>query len=307
MIVPNKFPSLPAPFRLAIVGEAPGSDEAAVGKPFVGASGRLLRFAIGDLGFSFDQCFVGNVCQYQPPCNEIERLDPSGVELTEGKEKLNGDLQKFEPNCCLLLGNTALETFRSSREGISNFRGSMFMSDLMPIVPRKCIAAYHPAAVLRMYNLYALMKMDISKARKQAEFPELRLPQRNFILRPTLEQVATYLSVCRESELTAFDIEGYADNVGVTMISFSHVPSSGLVIPFWIDGAHYWSDIEEVEVWRLVGDFLGDAAVKKVCQNGLYETFVLGWRHQIIVRGIVHDTMFAHWELFPEFPKNLGF
>lgn len=305
MIVQNIFPKLSAPFRLALVGEAPGADEEVVGQPFVGASGRLLRGTLGKLGISDHQVFFGNICQHRPPGNDIEEFDLMSPEMVSGRAAIFADLQTFQPNCVCLLGGSALKTFRQNADAITDFRGSLFLSDLTP-VPWKCLATLHPAAVLRQYGMNSVFKMDLKRALDESKDPELVLPTRTYITRPTLEQVLSFIETCR-SHVTAFDIEGYADHVGVTMCSFSYDPATALVVPFYIDGQHYWSEDEEAIIWQSIGSYLSDVGAPKVCQNALYETFVLGWRHKVIVRGLVDDTMLAHWEMFPEFPKNLGF
>jgi uracil-DNA glycosylase len=48
--------------RLALVGEAPGADEVALGVPFSGKSGWWLNQWLAQAGLSRYSCFVGNVC-----------------------------------------------------------------------------------------------------------------------------------------------------------------------------------------------------------------------------------------------------
>lgn len=56
---------------LAIIGEAPGAEEAAQGTPFVGRSGRLLNDTLAQAGIDRSRCFVGNVFRRQPPGNKV--------------------------------------------------------------------------------------------------------------------------------------------------------------------------------------------------------------------------------------------
>ena len=55
--------------RLAIVGEAPGADEDAQGKPFVGRAGKLLDGLLHWAGFDESQVFITNVVFWRPPKN----------------------------------------------------------------------------------------------------------------------------------------------------------------------------------------------------------------------------------------------
>src|SRR5258707_5875681 len=47
--------------RLMFVGEAPGADEDAQGKPFVGRAGQLLTKIIEAIGFKREEVLIGNV------------------------------------------------------------------------------------------------------------------------------------------------------------------------------------------------------------------------------------------------------
>src|SRR5882724_2583098 len=81
----NSHPSItPTTSRLAIIGEAHGADEELQGKPFVGHSGRLLNDKLSRANLIRDQCFVGNVCQYRPPNNDISLFSLAGPEIQDG-------------------------------------------------------------------------------------------------------------------------------------------------------------------------------------------------------------------------------
>lgn len=304
--VSNVHPTVVSNFKLAVVGDCPDRDSEAVGVPFVGPSGKLLHSLVGQAGFSLRQCYYGYVCGVRPPDGNFENLAPHGPQITTGLEQLAADFEIFKPNCVLLLGQNALNVFKQEYEAVSNYRGSLFEADGR-ISGFKALSTLDTDTCLRTWNQVPFVRLDIAKARRQAEFPDLALPNRISVLRPGLDYVLTRLAEIRTSkQLTSFDVEGYCDNVGVTMVSFVTNPLEGFVIPFWIDGGSYWSEDEEVLVWQAIAAVLEDPTVPKVCQNALYECFILAWKHKIIVQGISEDTMYGHWELFPEFKKNLG-
>lgn len=319
MNVPNQFPKLNhATLRLAIVGEAPGNEEEIAGAPFVGASGRLLRSVLSQCGVAFDQCFVGNVCQLRPPGNDISAFAWESDEIQRGITQLRNDLRTYQPNAVLVLGSTALRVFTpslgvSKKDGFSmpigNYRGSILLDEDSPDAsrPLKVVASYHPAYILRCINDIPLFKFDVARAANQARFPDLRRTSRNIIARPTIGQVTDFLNdLLLTKKKAAFDIEGWADNVGVTMLSIAPSPTECLVIPFFLDGRHYWSEYDESLVWCLLGDWLSRPECPKICQNVTYELFVLAWNHKCRIAGVCDDTMFKHWELFPELEKSLG-
>ena len=175
--VPNQQPSVaPTTYRIAIIGEAPGKDEEATGRPFVGQSGRLLDKLLARRGIARSACFVGNVCQHRPPGNKIELMPKE--HLHDGLNKLRAGLAAFRPNICLLLGRTALWAASGSYD-ITNRRGSVFLSDsLLPGESVKCLATFHPANCLRQYSNVPIVEMDMVKMMKEAFVPTWEPPRR---------------------------------------------------------------------------------------------------------------------------------
>ncbi|MDT5296709.1 MAG: uracil-DNA glycosylase, partial [Acidobacteriota bacterium] len=55
--------------RLLFVGEAPGADEDASGRPFVGRAGQLLNKIIEAIGLKREDILIGNVNRCRPPNN----------------------------------------------------------------------------------------------------------------------------------------------------------------------------------------------------------------------------------------------
>lgn len=297
-----------------MVGEAPGADEAAVGEPFVGTSGRFLRAILSNCGLSCNQLFFGNITQHRPEKNDIDAFDFYGPEIQSGIQSLREDLQRFRPNCVLLLGKTAFRVFKSdicysTKKGdvvpLENWRGSVFQS---ADFGWKCIATYHPAYILRVYSDIPYFKFDVARAARHGGFSSISQVTRNAILRPQLSDVLSFIGRIREERRPAsFDIEGFADDVGVTMYSiYTRNGQEGIVIPLWLDGKNYWSEEEEVEVWKATAQLLADPLVPKTAHNCFYELFVFAWRHSCIVNNLDQDTMMKTWECLPELERGLG-
>src|SRR5262245_29849756 len=55
--------------RLMFVGEAPGADEDAQARPFVGRAGQLLTKIIEAIGLKREEVLIGNVNRCRPPGN----------------------------------------------------------------------------------------------------------------------------------------------------------------------------------------------------------------------------------------------
>jgi len=186
---------------------------------------------------------------------------------------------------------------------LDRWRGSIIESDWR----YKTVFAFHPQYVLRAFNDLPYFKFDIARAVEQSKYPELRLQTRHGNIEPTLDQVLAFISKVRTEKLAASaDIEGWPDNVGVTCISICPDPYSGIVIPFWHSGTHYWTESEEAVVWEALAGWLADPDCRKTFHNGFYESFVLAWKHRCVICGWHDDTMLKFWELYPELEKNLG-
>lgn len=303
--VPNQFPSVASmPYRLAIVGEAPGAEEVAERQPFVGASGQFLNALLHSAGIVRAACFVGNVVQIRPSNNDIKNFAIGGTEFTEGIARLSADLRRYQPHCVLLLGNTALGAFFSGAYAISDWRGSIFLSDKVPLEGFKCVASYHPAAVLRQYNYAPILGFDLKRAKEESHYYELNLPQRTFNLHPTVDEILQSLANIPEGALVSFDIEG--GTYGIPCCSVAASATSAFIIPFRRAGTDAFSLEDEARIWQALAQVLENPLIPKVLQNSLYDRFVLAHSHGVLIRGISNDTMLKHWERYSELEKNLG-
>ena len=94
----------------------------------------------------------------------------------------------------------------------------------------------------------------------------------------------------------------------MSCISFSINAGTAFIVPLAVEsGESYWSEDEEVEIWRALVAVLTDPQVPKILQNSLYDRFVLQYSYGVVCRGIVDDTMLKHWEYNCELEKSLGF
>lgn len=386
--VANQFPRVePGTTRLALVGEAPSLEEVSwricsrghgyagqtwrfgsitdtprcpscgsesfteAPTPFVGPSGRLLDDCIRRLGYSRDRCFIGNVSNIP---RQVEDLNPG--RLHADLRQLAEDLQEFQPNVVLVLGNTALRAFhpwhwrsagsllvdvppqlalddtpvapkkKSSADDfalkIGDWRGSIFEGEIYGGGwSGKCVASYHPAAILRSGGpgggpganpeFLPLLRFDLKRAIAEAKSPDLDLPVRLPEL-PELGAGSAANLVRRLNEIRSarqpvgHDIEGTATS-GVTDCSFATSPEHALWVPLrTIAGGSWWYPQEQQEIMEALRGLLEDPAVPKIMHNSSYEMFVWAWAHQIRLRGIGGDTMFAWHELMPELDKALN-
>ena len=64
------FASGPSKAKILVIGEFPGKDEIIQGKPFVGATGRVMRKELAYLGIDMNQLRITNLWQHRPNKNE---------------------------------------------------------------------------------------------------------------------------------------------------------------------------------------------------------------------------------------------
>lgn len=291
--VPNVQPTVSVPYRLAIIGEAPGADEEAHGIPFVGASGKLLNSILSSVGILREGCFVGNVCKYRPPGNDIEEFGYDHPKVQEGWQELQSELLAFAPHCILALGNTPLK-FLTGQTGISVWQGSILQTQWGKVVP-----ALHPAAVLREYSTWVMLRFDARRARMEADSADFSVPQRNLELNLSANEICNRLDNWPAGQLFSFDIEGGLDSFPCCSVAGSS--NTGFIIA--------WTRHSEIDQGRIAASLsraLYSADIPKVLQNSLYDRFVLAYKYRMLIRNVVEDTMLKQWEIYPELPKGLG-
>jgi len=126
---------------IMFIGEAPGKKEDEQGRPFVGASGKLLDELIGAMGWKRSDVYISNVVKYRPPDNR----DPTAEEKDQCMPWLKMEIALIKPKVIVPLGRHSLGHFFENIT-IANAHGKPHeLSTNVTIFPM-----YHPAAA--MYN-----------------------------------------------------------------------------------------------------------------------------------------------------------
>ena len=127
--------------RLMVIGEAPGADEDAQGRPFVGRSGRLLDASLTEVGLDHeDDIYICNLIKCRPPGNRR----PTPVELKACRPWLDRQILEVNPEVLLILGATASAALLESRTPISRLRGQWTQWEGRFVMP-----SFHPSYLLR--------------------------------------------------------------------------------------------------------------------------------------------------------------
>jgi uracil-DNA glycosylase len=137
------------------VGEGPGADEDASGRPFVGPAGQYLDKWLAAIGLDRqDTCFIANVVKCRPPGNR----DPQPDEILACRGYLDRQIAALRPRAILALGRFAAQALTGATQGITALRGQTHVCGGVPLV-----ATYHPSAVLRDASLRAAVWDDLKR------------------------------------------------------------------------------------------------------------------------------------------------
>ncbi len=135
--------------RIMFVGEAPGADEDAQGRPFVGRAGQLLDKVIAACGLKRSDVFIGNILKCRPP----ENRDPRPDEIISCLPYLQTQIEIINPEVIVALGAHAARTLLNTNKSIGQLRGQFheyYAGIGRP--PIKLMATYHTAYLLRNYT-----------------------------------------------------------------------------------------------------------------------------------------------------------
>ncbi|MFA7237199.1 MAG: uracil-DNA glycosylase, partial [Phycisphaeraceae bacterium] len=88
---------------ILFVGEGPGADEDAQGRPFVGRAGQLLDKQIAAMGLERNQVYIANIVKCRPPDNRV----PTPEEAATCQPYLDQQVALIQPKVIVALGATA--------------------------------------------------------------------------------------------------------------------------------------------------------------------------------------------------------
>ncbi len=125
---------------ILFVGEGPGADEDAQGRPFVGKAGQLLDKMIDAMGYRREEVFIGNIVKCRPPGNRV----PSPEEMNACLPYLRAQIDLIRPKVIVALGKTAVEGLLNEKVAITRQRGAWRTWQGIDLMP-----TYHPAYLLR--------------------------------------------------------------------------------------------------------------------------------------------------------------
>jgi DNA polymerase len=152
-----------------VVGEGPGEEEDASGRPFVGKAGQLLDKMLSSISLGrTSNCYIANIVKCRPPMNRTPMKD----EISACMGFLQCQINILNPRFILSLGRTSAQSLLKTSDGIAAIRGKWFDYEFgsrkIPL-----LATYHPSALLRDELLKRPAWEDLKsfKNRVAAEIP----------------------------------------------------------------------------------------------------------------------------------------
>jgi DNA polymerase len=170
----NKYLPVPgegSPYAsIMLIGEAPGEWEAKSGRPFVGASGRLLDSLLQSIGLRRADVYITNVVKDRPPDNR----QPTAPEIRLYTPFLQQQIAIIQPRVIATLGRFAMEflfdflQMPQKGQKISQMHGQSLEAQAaygkVTVVP-----LYHPAVALYTAAQRETLTADFQVLRKLAE------------------------------------------------------------------------------------------------------------------------------------------
>ena len=314
--------------EILIIGEAWSQTDARNQRPFSGKSGQLLDRLLIEAGIDLSSVLYTNILSKAPRLGSIEyelRTTKQGgetfhslyatEEIVRGVVGVNALLNKHRHSLKLIiaLGNFGLWALRpelmiyrhvkgrKQPAGIKEYRGSMLKwGDEIPI-----LATYNPADTYRNYPLRGMIRHDFKVRIPQALEGDWDVPDGNYIIRPTADQVFRTLGrliykLQHEQLRIAVDIETRGHFIAC--VGFAWSDKDAICVPLLTTDkdkkAGYWSMEEEEAIQHYMALVLHHPNAKITGQNFAFDVQYI-FNELLILPKVGDDTMLKHHCLFP--------
>ncbi len=296
--------------RFAFIGQNPGQDEDAQGRPFIGRAGRVLATMIRSADINVDDVFLTNAVRCLTPAIRKPRKD----EWSACRKFLLEELGQVKPQVIIALGEVAAHTLYG-RTSLDSVLGQTLVQEELG---SPLIITYHPAFVLRgQWNAVPLILSHFEKAKRivagMQTLGELGLYGTVTTIE-TLRVLRDYLlaspMIYLDSETTSLE---WKDGE-ILCISFAAEPGEGYTVPILQQGGEwFWEPEERETAMEIIGEILA-SPVPKALQGGAFDIrfferepsyhitaqTAFGWK----VNNLQHDTMLMHRLTHEYLPKE---
>lgn len=153
--------------KIVLVGEAPGSKEVELKKPFVGQAGKNLDEFLNVVQLNREDIYITNVVKIRPyRINEktgrkVNR-PPNKKEIEKYSKVLFQELDIIKPSLIVTLGNVPLKTLTNNK----NIKVSEAHGEVIEAAEKIIFPLYHPAAVIYNRKLKDVYLKDLIKLKE---------------------------------------------------------------------------------------------------------------------------------------------
>ncbi|MEA5002463.1 MAG: uracil-DNA glycosylase [Christensenella sp.] len=153
--------------KLLLIGEAPGKDEVALGRPFVGKAGKNLDGFLQVIGLAREDIYITNVCKFRPhkisEKGRVSNRPPTKQEIAIAADFLLKEIGMIAPQTIVTLGNTPL------RAVLGDFSANIgaYHGQAQPVHVKgqayTLFALYHPASIIYNPPLKTTYEQDLGR------------------------------------------------------------------------------------------------------------------------------------------------
>lgn len=281
---------------IMLIGEAPGKDEDAQGKPFVGKAGRLLSSILEEFGVKRSDVYIANAVKCRPPQNRT----PKKPEIQVCRKYLVEEIRAVDPRLIICMGGTSIRSITGDhRLTVGKARTSKYK-----YFNASVRTTFHPASVFRVPYNYKLITEDLSRFLGVSKASKSASADRQSLIRPS--ELKTYLQMFVRKGAVVLDIETsgldpFAKDSKIWTVGFSCAEGESYVVPIFHKEGHNPDPQGSLD---LISEYL--LRNKNVRVIGHHIKFDLKWlmRFGAQVKCKVFDTMIAFHLLDENYPNK---
>jgi DNA polymerase-1 len=281
----------PEEIKMMFIGCNPGAEDDAIGSPFHGPSGELLRELITQVGLPFTYSYFTNLVL----CKTKDGKAPKDECMEACSPRLDEEITALKPSIIIPVGNEAMERILGFK-GITKHNGKLYFSEKYNC---KVIPIISPSAVIKTGKYRDDILIALGKV--QAEIfstKTSKIPDGDYKIITTLtEALAQFEKLKSEAKELVFDIETAGLNYrkdNVLGVGFSWRERQGIYLPlFGQNEAVIWDSEQFNLIINKIKESL-ESAVPKIAHNCSFDMKFLTQQFSIKVNNVYFDTMLAH-------------
>ena len=278
-----------------VIGEAPGKEEAMLGKPLVGGAGRWWDNMSRKAGLTRSSLTLTNVLSCRPPDNVFPTHPDarSYISLSKGLEAIDHCYKAHLKPLLVgrpwrridLLGEKALKDGAGKEGGIMKWRGTPLPIPDIHETKLVALPTLHPAYIMRDQSMIPVVIHDLKKS--------LVKPPEDYTLYPSIEDVRAF-----RAKKFAFDIEmNFHDGwKTITMVGLSAEGTKAICVPF---RGTYVEELKRIfaDAEECIGHNSVQFDLPRLANNGI----------TVSANCVLWDTMLMQHLLQPDLPHSLEF